>query len=124
MWGRVSLDYKVDTLFKDTRMDLYDAEHTAMPFWIYFVQGNHEHPDNHLMVKFLEKCEQLHDVRLALNAVIKEKYGSVEGFFKALCKGAQKRILERACADPYKCILGPDGKDLVAEVRDFHEKIE
>jgi hypothetical protein len=122
VWGRVSLDYKLDTLFKNTGMDLYEADTTAMPFWIYFVQGNQEHPNNQLMVKLFEKCEQLHDERLALNAVIKETYGSVDGFFNVFARERRNGFWSNACTDPYKCILGPGGKDLVAEVKDFQEK--
>jgi hypothetical protein len=122
VWGMVSLDYKVNTLFKDTGMDLYEADSKAMPFWIYFVQGNQEHPDNHLMVELLEKCEQLHDVRPALNAVIKEKYGSVDGFFNAFAKERRNGFWSDACAVPYNCILGPEDKDLVAEVKDMQKK--
>jgi len=115
----VSRDCKVCTLFKDSNMDLYEADYTAMPFWIYFVQGNQEHPNNHLMVEFLEKCEQLHNERLALNEVIQEAYGSVDGFFKTFAKERKKGFWNSACASPYKCILGPEGRDLVEEVRSF-----
>ncbi|MGA2402775.1 MAG: hypothetical protein ABSG91_13900, partial [Syntrophobacteraceae bacterium] len=41
VWGRVSRTCKVDTIFRDTKLGLYEAEDMAMPFWIYFVQGNH-----------------------------------------------------------------------------------
>jgi len=116
VWGRVSLDCKVCTLFKDTSMDLYEADYTAMPFWVYFVQGNKENPNNQLMVKFFEKCEQLHDERLALNEVIKETYGSVDGFFKGFAKERKSGFWNNACV-PYKCILGPGGQDLVEEVK-------
>jgi len=122
VWGMVSRDCKVDTLFKDTSMDLYEADYTAMPFWIYFVQGNQEHPNNQLMVKFFEKCEQLRDERRALNEVIKETYGSVDGFFKAFSKERRDGFWTGACAIPYKCILGPEGKDLVEEVKNFQRK--
>ncbi|MFZ0942284.1 MAG: DUF6055 domain-containing protein [Syntrophobacteraceae bacterium] len=117
VWGKVSRDCKVDTLFKDTSMDLYSADTTALPFWIYFVQGNHENPDNHLMVEFLEKCEQLHDERLALNEVIHEKYGSVDGFFKDFEKNRKAGFYKDVCSVPYSCILGPQGKNLVDEVK-------
>ena len=117
VWGKVSRDCKVDTLFKDTKMDLYQTDTTALPFWIYFVQGNHENPNNHLMVEFFEKCEQLHDERLALNEVIKEHYGPVEGFFKDFEKNRKNGFWSDVCSVPYKCILGPEGKDLVDEVK-------
>jgi hypothetical protein len=122
VWGRVSRNCKVDTLFKDTRMDLYQADVTAMPFWIHFVQGNHEHPNNHLMVEFFEKCEQLHNPKLALNEVIKETYGSVDGFFMAFAKDRKKGFWSDVCEVPYKCILGPDGQDLVGEVKNIQKR--
>jgi hypothetical protein len=117
VWGKVSRDCKVDTLFKDTRMDLYQSDVNALPFWIYFVQGNHENANNHLMVEFLEKCERLHDERLALNEVIQEHYGSVDGFFKDFEKNRKNGFFSDVCSVPYKCILGPEGKDLVDEVK-------
>ncbi len=112
----------MDTLFKDTKMDLYEADDMAMPFWIYFVQGNHEHPNNHLMVKFFEKCEQLQDEKLALNEVIKETYGSVDGFFKDFARDRKNGFWSDACDVPYKCILGPDGQDLVERGQRYPEK--
>jgi len=122
VWGKVSLDCKVVDLFKDTSTDLYELNTTAMPFWIYFVQGNREQPNNRLMVKYLEKCEQLQDERLALNEVIQETYGSVDGFFKAFKEERKNGFWTGTCALPYSCILGPDGKDLVADVKDFQRK--
>ncbi len=122
VWGRVSTDCKLDALFKNTEMDLYSADYAAMPFWIYFVQGNKEHPDNHLMVTFFEKCEQLQDPTLALDEVIKETYGSVDGFFKNFARARKNGFWSFACATPYKCILGPEGKDLVEEVKNFQRK--
>ena len=35
VWGRVSRACKVDTIFRDTNLGLYEAEDMAMPFWIY-----------------------------------------------------------------------------------------
>jgi hypothetical protein len=122
VWGKVSRDCKVDTLFKDTKMDLYQSDTTALPFWIYFVQGNHENPNNHLMVEFFEKYEQLHDEKLALNEVIKETYGSVDGFFNEFAKNRRNGFWSDICSVPYKCILGPEGKDLVDEVKTIQRK--
>jgi hypothetical protein len=117
IWGRVSRTCKVDTLFRDTKMDLHEADDMALPFWIYFVQGNHENPNNQLMRKFFEACERLRDENLALNEVINQTYGSVEDFFKGFAKGRKKGFWSDACGAPYKCILGPDGKDIVEEVK-------
>ncbi len=122
VWGMVSRTCKLDTIFRDTKMDLYHADYSATPFWIYCVQGNHPDPNNEFMVKFFEKCEQFKgDEKRALNEVIKETYGSVDGFFKDFAKNRKNGFWSDACDIPYKCILGPDGKDLVGEVKDMQK---
>ena len=121
--GMVSRTCKLDTIFRDTKMDLYQADYTAAPFWIYCVQGNHPDANNEFMVKFFEKCEQFKgDEKRALNEVIKETYGSVDGFFKDFAKNRKNGFWSDACDTPYKCILGPDGKDLVEEIKDMQKK--
>ncbi len=122
VWGRVSRACKVDEIFKDTSMDLYEAEETAMPFWIYFVQGNREKANDELMVKLFERAEQLKDERQALNEVVLEAYGSVDLFFASFSKDRRKSFWGESCALPYKCILGPDGKDLVEKVKSIQQK--
>ncbi len=120
VWGMVSRTCKVDTIFKDTNLDLYQADYTATPFWIYFVQGNKENQNNELMVKLFEKCEEYNgDERRALNEVIQETYGSVDGFFKAFARERKSGFWSNTCAVPYKCILGPEGTDLVKEIKDM-----
>ncbi len=119
VWGRVSRTCKVDEMFKDTKMDLYEAEDTAMPFWIYFVSGNRKHPRDELMVKFFEKYEQLGDAHRALDEVIRENYGPPDKFFATFAK-ERKNGFWSDCCTAYKCILGPDGKDTVTEIRDMH----
>ncbi len=87
VWGMVSRNAKADTIFRDTGLGLYQADYAAMPFWIYCVQGNHQTQNNEFMVRLLEKCEQLRgDIKLALDEVIKENYGSVGDFFKSFAK--------------------------------------
>ncbi|MFZ0930661.1 MAG: hypothetical protein WAN11_18785 [Syntrophobacteraceae bacterium] len=122
VWGMVSRAGKADELFKDTHMDLYDAEDMAMPFWIYFVQGNQGHPNNQLMRKFFEACERLRDPNLALMEVIKETYGPVDHFFKDFERERKMGFWSGPCEVPYKSIIGPQGKDLVKEVRDLQRK--
>jgi hypothetical protein len=122
VWGRVSRTCKVDTIFRDCKLGLYDAEDMAMPFWIYFVQGNHEHPNHQLMVKLFEKFEQLGDEKQALREVLTEAYGSADGFLKSFAKDRRNGFWSDTCDMPYRCILGPDGKDLVQEVRDMQQK--
>jgi hypothetical protein len=122
VWGMVSRPEKADELFEDADMDLYEAEDMAMPFWIYFVKGNQEHTNNQLMRKFFEACERLHDPNLALNEVIKEAYGSVDCFFKGFENERKKGFWSSPCESPYNSITGPQGKDLVQEVRDLQRK--
>jgi hypothetical protein len=122
VWGRVSRTCKVDEIFKNTKLDLYDADDMAMPFWIYFVQGNHDHPDNELMVQLLQNCEQLQNEKLALNKVIKENYGPVDKFFAAFARERKNGFWTASCSDPYKCILGPEGNDVVDEVKSLQKK--
>ena len=122
VWGRVSRTCKVDTIFKDCKLGLYEAEDMAMPFWIYFVQGNHEHPNHQLMVKLFEKCEQYGDEKRALKEVLTEAYGSADAFLLSFGKDRKNGFWSGPCDLPYSCILGPDGKDLVKEVRDMQQK--
>ena len=123
MWGMVSRNAKADTIFRDTGLGLYQADYAAMPFWIYCVQGNHQTQNNEFMVRLLEKCEQLRgDIKLALDEVIKENYGSVGDFFKSFAKDRKCGFWAHTCESPYSCILGPDGKDMVKEVRDMQKK--
>ncbi len=122
VWGRVSRGCKVDEIFKNTRLDLYQADDMAMPFWIYFVQGNQQHPNNELMVKLLERCEQYQDEKRALNEVIKETYGSVDQFYKSFNKDRKNGFWSSTCDAPYSCILGPDGKDMVEEVKGIQKR--
>ncbi len=123
VWGRVSRACKVDELFRDADMDLYEAEDTAMPFWIYFVRGNQEHPNNELMRKFFEACERLHDENLALKEVVEETYGPVHSFFKEFARERQSGFWSGPCDAPYNSIIGPEGRDLVAEVKNLLMKL-
>lgn len=122
VWGRVSRTCKVDELFKNTRLNIFEAEDMAMPFWIYFVAGNQEKPNNSLMVRLFEKCEQLQDVRKALDEVIGENYGPSESFFASFSHERLNGFWKDTCDLPYRCILGPDGKDMVDKVRNMQKK--
>jgi hypothetical protein len=117
VWGRVSRTCKVCSLFEDTQMGVTDANDKAMPFWIYFVRGNQKNQNNQLMVRLLEECERLKDEKLALQKVITEAYGSVDAFYKDFAIERKKGFWSDSCGSPYKCILGPEGQDLVNEVK-------
>ncbi len=122
VWGRVSRTCKVDEIFRDTGLDLYEAEDMAMPFWIFFVSGNHEKTNDALMVRLFEKCEKLRDIRLALDEVIKEHYGSRDAFFASFTDARKNGFFTDSCRVPYKCILGPDGRDAVDTVKGIQKK--
>lgn len=121
VWGRVSRTCKVDEIFKDVHLDLYQADDMAMPFWIYFVSGNRAEPNHHLMVKLLEKCEQMQDEKLALAEVVRETYGPADHFFASFARERKDGFWSETCSAPYKCILGPDGQDVVNRVRNLHK---
>ncbi len=128
VWGRVTRSCKIEDMFKDTSIDLYEAEDMALPFWIYFVSGNSGIPKDQLMVKLFEKCEQEKgNVNTALCDVIREAYGSVDSFFQRFALERKNDFWRgrpsQSCN--YTRILGPDGRDLVAEIKRYqHRKHE
>jgi hypothetical protein len=114
----------MEDMFKDMSLDLYEAEDMALPFWIYFVSGNSDAPKDQLMVKFFEKCEQTGNVNKSLCDVIEDAYGSVDSFFLRFAlerkNGFWRGAVPDSCA--YARILGPDGKDLVTEIKEYQSK--
>jgi hypothetical protein len=74
------------------------------------------------MVELFQKCEQLQNEKLALNEVIQEHYGSVDKFFASFARERKNGFWEANCSDPYKCILGPEGNDLVNEIKCLQKK--
>lgn len=120
--GRVTRSCKILDMFKDTSIGLYEAEDMALPFWIYFVSGNCGAPKDQLMVKLFEKCEnQNGDVNKALFDVIRESYGSVDSFFLRFAHERQNDFWPESASGScnYTRILGPDGKDLVREIKQY-----
>ena len=105
VWGRVSRDRKMEDMFKDTTLDLYDAEDMALPFWIYFVSGNRSTPKNHLMVEFFEKYEQTEKAKEALFDVIRKHYGSVDGFFSRFAKARKNGFWQEPSSDCFPLYL-------------------
>jgi hypothetical protein len=122
VWGRVTRDCKMENMFTNTGIDLFDAEDMALPFWIFFVSGNSVAPRDQLMVELFERCEEKKwDVKKALFDVIRDAYGSADSFFFRFA------LARRSCfwRDPgaqstiYTQILGPGNKDLVAEIKEY-----
>ncbi len=122
--GRVTRSCKMEDMFKDTKLDLYEAEDMALPFWIYFVSGNRNTPRDELMVRFFEKYEATGNAKKALYEVIRDSYGSVGAFFSRFAAerryGFWREPAPGLC--PYTHILGPDEKDLVAEIKEYQHK--
>lgn len=115
-------------MFKDTSIDIYQAEDMALPFWIYFVSGNGGIPKDRLMVRLFEKCEEeSRDVNKALFEVILDAYGPAASFFQRFAlerkDGFWQKPSSQSCN--YTRILGPDGKDFVNEIKRYQrERLE
>lgn len=125
VWGRVTRNCKMEVMFHDVNIDLCQAEDMALPFWIYFVSGNSVTPRDRLMAKFFERCEeQRGDVRAALSDVVRDAYGSVDSFFDRFERERQAGFWPEPAGKlcKYGRIIGPDGKDLVAEIRKYQEE--
>lgn len=122
--GRVTRNCKMEDMFTDTSIDLYEAEDMALPFWIYFVSGNRGTPKDRLMVRLFEQCEKTGNVNEALYSVVRNAYGPVDSFFLRFAMERRKGFWRNPApyADAYSHILGPDGKDLVAEIREYQSR--
>jgi hypothetical protein len=125
VWGRVTRNCKIEGMFHDTNIRLCEAEDMALPFWIYFVSGNVGTPNDRLMVEFFEKYEKNEgNVNDALFDVIRDAYGPVDRFFRRFAHERKKGFWGQPASRPgnYTRILGPDGKDLVTEIKRYQEK--
>ncbi len=125
VWGRVTRDCKIEGMFYNPCIDVYDAEDMALPFWIYFVSGNNGVSKDRLMVKFFEKYEEEKgNANAALLDVIRDSYGSADSFFRRFARERKSDFwlgsVRRSCN--YAHILGPDGKDLVAEIKKYQRQ--
>lgn len=122
--GRVTRNCKLEDMFTDVGLDLYEAEDMALPFWIYFVSGNSDTPRDRLMVDFFEKYEKTGDAKRALFEVIRSAYGHVDRFFSRFALERKNGFWHDPAPGcrPYARILGPEGKDLVAEIKEYQGK--
>lgn len=122
--GKVTRNCKMEDMFTNVDLDLFNAEDMALPFWIYFVSGNRNVTRDRLMVKLFERYEKTGDVKAALFDVIRSDYGPVDKFFARFDRERRKGFWRASDAQtcPYARILGPDGRDLVAEIREYQSK--
>ncbi|MHC1743387.1 MAG: hypothetical protein AB9873_10190 [Syntrophobacteraceae bacterium] len=125
VWGRVSRDCKMEDMFRDTSLDLYEAEDMALPFWIFLVSGNRNSPKDEIMVDLFRKYEETGDANEALFSVIQEGYGSVDRFLQRFALERKSNFWQERALEgcPYPSVLGPDGKDLVAKIKDCQGKM-
>ena len=115
----------MEGMFHDTRIGLCEAEDMALPFWIYFVSGNIGAPKDRLMVEFFKKYEEKKgNVNEALSAVILDAYGPLSPFFRRFAHERKKDFWPGPAPRPcnYTRILGPDGRDLVSEIKRYQKK--
>jgi hypothetical protein len=125
VWGRVTRNCKIEGMFHDTSIALCDADDMALPFWIYLVSGNIGAPKDRLMAKFFEKYEEKKgNVNEALFDVIQDAYGPVDCFFRRFAHERKKDFWAEPAPQPcnYTRILGPDGRDLVLEIKQYQKK--
>jgi hypothetical protein len=124
VWGKVSRDCKLEDMFRDTSLDLYEAEDMALPFWIFLVSGNRDNPKDEIMVRLFEKYEETGNANEALFAVIQDAYGSADQFLHRFALERNRNFWQERALEgcPYPRVLGPNGTDLVAKIRECQGK--
>lgn len=125
VWQRVSRAYKVNGLFENPDLNLYNASYRALTFWIFFQTRQQDAPDDNPLVPFLQKYEAIeageaYPERTALAEVIDEDwppnnvYGQLDHFFALFSRerrlGAWRQT--PTGGQPYATILGPDGNNI------------
>lgn len=87
VWGRTSGAYKIEDMFSNPGINLYDASYRALPFWIFFQARQQDNPANNPLVSFMQKYETSGNEDTALQQVISEEwppnnvYNQVPTFF-------------------------------------------
>jgi len=121
VWQQVSGAYKINDLFSNPDLNLYNASYRALPFWIFFQTRQQDAPDDNPLVSFLQKYEATGDERNALEEVIDEDwppnnvYGQLDNFFALFSRerriGAWRQT--PTGGQPYATILDPSGNNIV-----------
>ncbi len=128
VWGRVTRSCKIEDMFKNTGLGLYDSQDMALPFWIYFVSGNCGRPKNNLMVRLFKNYERSGNPKMALTDTIRESYGPVDSFFDRFALERRENFWHGAAlkeCNHYTRILGPNGEDLVSKMEKYqHDEHE
>jgi hypothetical protein len=57
MWQRVSGGYKINDLFTDPDLNLYDASYSALPFWIFYEARQKSDATDQPILSYLRKYE-------------------------------------------------------------------
>lgn len=74
VWQRVSGAYKVDGLFSNPDLNLYNASYRALPFWIFFQTRQQDTPEDNPLISFLQEYERTGDERASAATVIDQDW--------------------------------------------------
>jgi hypothetical protein len=123
VWQRVSGAYKINDLFSNTDINLYDASYKALPFWIFFQARQQDSSVDNPMVSFLEKYQTHGDEETALVEAVEDEWAPnnvhrhLANFFALF---SRERVINAWKVGPsgvmYNEILDPDDNILAPEI--------
>jgi hypothetical protein len=73
-WSRVSRDYKVQDLFSNPDLNLYDATYRALPFWVFFEARQKSNGADQPMRNFLQRYESHGNEEQALAEAVADEW--------------------------------------------------
>ncbi|MFX0107864.1 MAG: hypothetical protein ACFE7R_06255 [Candidatus Hodarchaeota archaeon] len=120
VWSRVSLDYKMHTIFNTPDYNLLTSSYRALPFWIFFDTRQRDDPDDIPLVRMLEEYEIDGDIVRAANDTIIDDwppnnvYNQLDSIFALFARERRKGNWEQTPTGghPYAHILDSDGNDI------------
>jgi hypothetical protein len=120
IWQRVSRAYKINDLFINPDLNLYDAEYSALPFWIFFDARQRDAQTDTPLVDYLERYELSGNEEQALGQIIDAQWpesavhGQLDNFFALFSRERRLGAWRQTPSgeNPYPTILGPDGAAL------------
>ncbi len=117
VWQRVSAPYKIENLFSDPGISVYDASYGALPFWIFFQARQKSNSTDKPMLNYLEHYEEHGDEESALVDAVNDEWppnnvyrspGSLFSLFsRERTRGDSWKI--GPTGSVYGAILAPDG---------------
>jgi hypothetical protein len=118
VWQRVSGSRKINDLFKNPSMDLYEADAGSVPFWLFFQEKCQVEQDLNPIVELFEEYFATGDERKALERIVSRKHGRMEDFYLLFAR-------ERRTGDWWKngsnaavfpTILDPRGHSIIPKL--------